>query len=299
MAHDGVGPVGALGDPMKTIEDRPSIARPVVADPPGPRPRHTPPRPTFRLTVVIPSYNEPRIGDTVRRVRAELAPHGLVEDLEIVVVDDGSQDDSHLLAVAAGADQVIVQEENRGKGAAVRQGMLAARGRVVAFTDADLSYAPEQLLTLLDQAEAGWDVVVGNRAHPDSQALGETGPGRAIGSRCINRLVRTVLGGCTHDLADTQCGLKALRADAARAIFSHSRIDGFAFDVEVLHLADRFSLRVTDVPVIVANSPRSTVNVGRDAARLARDLLRIRRWARGAYDEPAVDVRAHVLARCD
>ena len=280
---------------MKTIEARPSAARPAAGDPPW-RSRHDAPGTTFRLTVVIPSYNEPRIGETVRRVRAELAPHGLLEDLEIIVVDDGSHDDSHLLAVAAGADQVIVQAANRGKGAAVRQGMLAARGRVVAFTDADLSYAPEQLLALLERAEAGWDVVVGNRAHPDSQALGDAGRGRAIGSRCINRLIRTVLGGCTLDLEDTQCGLKALRADAARTIFSRSRVDGFAFDVEVLHLADRFSLRVTDVPVIVANSPRSTVNVGRDAARLACDLLRIRRWALGAYDEPAVDVRAHVVA---
>jgi len=245
----------------------------------------------FRLSVVIPSYCEPRIGDTVRRVRAELAPAGLVDDLEIIVVDDGSPDDSHRLAVEAGADQVIVLDQNRGKGAAVRQGMLAARGYVIAFTDADLSYAPVQLLGLLEQAEAGWDVVVGNRAHPRSHAVGETAPGRAIGSRVVNRLIRTVLGGSTNELEDTQCGLKALRADAAREVFTHSRIDGFAFDVEVLYLADRYSRRVIDVPVTVANSPRSTVHVGRDAARLARDLLRIRRWGRGAYAQPAPDTR--------
>ncbi len=293
MACDGVGPVEALGEPMKTIEARRPAARSTDDDVAS---RATPGVPSFRLTVVIPSYNEPRIGDTVRRVRAELAPYGFGDDLEIVVVDDGSRDDSHLLAVAAGADQVLVQPENRGKGAAVRRGMLAARGRVVAFTDADLSYAPEQLLTLLARAEAGCDVVVGNRCHPDSHALGETGRGRAIGSRIVNRLIRTVLGGCTHDLEDTQCGLKALRADAARIIFTRSLIDGFAFDVEVLHLADRFSLSVADVPVTVANSPRSTVNVGRDALRLTRDLLRIRRWARGAYDEPTLDVRTPVGA---
>lgn len=253
-----------------------------------------PPAHPFRLSVVVPSFREESIGRTVQRLRAELADveregsaaSGGGGGVEIVVVDDGSGDDTADLAAAAGADQVVRLPVNRGKGAAVRAGVLAARGGVIAFTDADLSYAPAHLLRLLAEVEGGWDVVVGNRHHPESTTLAPTSHLRVIGSRGINALTRLVL---TGRYPDTQCGLKAFRADAARSIFGSARLDGFAFDVEVLHLVERAGWRITDVPVEVENSARSTVNVGRDAVRLARDLLRIRRWRRtGVYDRPRV-----------
>jgi dolichyl-phosphate beta-glucosyltransferase len=235
-----------------------------------------------RLSVVVPAYRETRIGDTVAAIRAALAPVGEDGGLEIVVVDDGSHDGTAERAELAGADQVLRQPVNRGKGAAVRVGVLAARGRTVAFTDADLAYAPDQLLGLLAEVEAGWDVVVGSRRHTDTTTLVRAGRLRELGGRGINLLTRAVLLG---DYRDTQCGLKAFRSDVGRLVFSHSHIDGFAFDVETFLLVERYGLSLAEVPVRVVNSQRSTVNVARDAARLVRDLFRIRTWAAmGVYD---------------
>ena len=202
------------------------------------------------------------------------------------MVDDGSSDGTGYAAEAAGADQVIVHGVNRGKGAAVRSGMLAARGRTLAFTDADLSYSPDHLVDLLDQIEAGWDVVVGSRRHDDTTTLVRARRLREVGGRAINLLTRIVLLGRYRD---TQCGLKAFRSDLARLIFEHSNVDGFAFDVEIFHLVEAYHLSLSEVPVRVQNSSRSTVNVVRDAAVMVRDVFAVRRWsAAGRYDlEPA------------
>ena len=198
--------------------------------------------------------------------------------MEVIVVDDGSTDGTAAAADAAGADQVVVQPENRGKGAAVRAGVLAARGRTIAFTDADLAYSPDQLISLLHRVEEGWDMVAGSRHHENTNTLVRARRLREVGSRLVNLCTMLLLLGVYRD---TQCGLKAFRSDAARRIFSQTKIDGFAFDVELFHLADRLGLAVLEVPVQVENSEQSTVKVVRDAARLVRDVLRIRRWDRG------------------
>ena len=256
-----------------------------------------PPAPgDYRLSVVVPAYDEAdRIGDTVRRLRDGLAGEGLTADVEggdveIVVVDDGSTDDTAEAALAAGASQVVVQPHNRGKGAAVRLGVLAARGRTVAFTDADLAYGPDQVARVAAAVEDGWDVAIGDRRHPDTRTLVAPSRLRAWGSRVINWLGYAVLLG---SFRDTQSGLKAFRSDVARFVFARTRVDGFAFDIELLHLVERHQLSLMEVPVEVANSSRSTVSAARDAARLLVDLFRIRHWsAEGAYeagdDLPAV-----------
>jgi dolichyl-phosphate beta-glucosyltransferase len=197
------------------------------------------------------------------------------------VIDDGSTDATAAAARAAGADRVIVHPVNRGKGAAVRSGVLAAEGRTIAFTDADLSYAPEQLAGLLEVVESGLDVVVGSRKHEMTRTLVKAGRLRELGGRVINWLTHMVLLG---NYRDTQCGLKAFDAKAARFIFERSKIDGFAFDVEVFVIAECNGLSLAEVPVTVVNTTRSTVHVASDALRLLRDLFRIRRWSRrGAY----------------
>jgi len=200
----------------------------------------------------------------------------------VVVVDDGSSDATADEARAAGADRVIVHAANRGKGAAVRTGMLAGTGRTLAFTDADLSYAPAQLVGLLEVVESGVDVVVGSRMHEDTRTLVRAGRLRETGGRVINGLTRLVVLG---DHRDTQCGLKAFGADAAKVIFDRSRINGFAFDVEVFVIAEHNGLTVREVPVTVVNTTRSSVHVWRDAARLVVDLFRIRRWSRRGFYE--------------
>jgi dolichyl-phosphate beta-glucosyltransferase len=236
-----------------------------------------------RLTVVVPAYDEAdRIGDTVRRLREGLVAVADAGGVEIVVVDDGSADGTTDAALAAGATQVVVQPRNRGKGAAVRAGMLAARGRAVAFTDADLAYGPDQVVRVLAAVENGWDVAIGDRRHPETRTLVAPSRLRAWGSRAINWLGYAVLLGSYRD---TQSGLKAFRSDVARFVFSRTRVDGFAFDIEVLHLVERYQLSLVEVPVEVANSSRSTVRAARDAAGLVVDLFRIRHWsAEGAYE---------------
>lgn len=236
-----------------------------------------------RLSVVIPAYFEAeRIGDTISRVRSELGQRLAPGDLEIVVVDDGSTDGTADAARHAGADLVLDQAENKGKGAAVRAGMLAASGRTLAFTDADLAYAPAQLAGLLEGVEEGWDVVVGNRHHHATTTVVRARRLREAGGRAINGATRLVLAG-GH--GDTQCGLKAFRSDIARVLFDHSRVDGFAFDVELFLLVERYGFSLTEVPVEVENSEQSTVHVARDAIRLLVDLGRIRRAAAaGTYD---------------
>lgn len=246
-------------------------------------PRRLPPPPgDVRLSVVVPAYREPAIGTTVERIRAELSSVDADGGLEIVVVDDGSGDGTDAAARAAGADVVLALPVNGGKGAAVRAGVLAAKGRTIAFTDADLSYAPAQIERLVVAIEDGWDVVVGNRHDERSTTLVAAGTLRRLGGRVINLATRAVL---VAPHADTQCGLKAFRSDVARAVFAHSTIDGFAFDVEVIHLVERWGLSLREVEVEVTNSDRSTVNVARDAVALLADLVRIRAGAaRGAYE---------------
>jgi len=241
-----------------------------------------------RLTVVVPAYmEEGRIGRTVERLLTELDVLAAYGGLEVVVVDDGSTDATAAEAEAAGAT-VVVHPENRGKGAAVRSGVLASRGRTVVFTDADLAYAPDQIPCLVELVEGGWDVVVGSRRHTDTTTLVRARRLREVGGRAINLLTRAVLLG---QYRDTQCGLKAFRSDVARLIFAHTRVDGFAFDVEVFHLVERYHLSLTEVPVRVENSTRSTVRVVRDALRLVRDLFRVRQWsAEGRYDLTADDL---------
>ena len=233
--------------------------------------------------MVIPAYQEEaNIGAAITRVRAELAGVDHDGGLEVIVVDDGSGDATAAEARRHGADQVIAFTHNQGKGAAVRAGTLAANGRAVAFTDADLSYAPAQITDLMERVEQGWDVVVGSRRHGDTTTLAEPSWLRDLGGRAINVASRIVVRGAYRD---TQCGLKAFRSDAARLLFSHGRIDGFAFDVELFHLAERYGLSLVEVPVQVENFDRSTVRVAHDAAWLLIDLARIGiGGARGAYD---------------
>ena len=217
-------------------------------------------------------------------LRSDLGSLDAVGDLEIVVVDDGSTDGTADAARAAGADQVVVQPRNRGKGAAVRAGVAAATGRTIGFTDADLAYAPIQLLTMVEKVESGWDVVIGNRNHPDSETDADTSAVRSVGSRLVNLASHVMLLG---NYRDTQCGCKAFRADVARLVFGAGRIDRFAFDIEILHLVERYELSLEEVPVSVVNRDGSTVRALQDGIGVGLDIMRIRRHARRGDYPPA------------
>jgi phosphomannomutase len=237
----------------------------------------------IRVTMVIPAFREAdRIGETVVRIRSELGA-ALAAEIEVVVVDDGSPDNTAEAAEAAGADYVVRLDRNRGKGAAVRAGVAVANGRTVVFTDADLAYGPTQAAALVHKVEEGYDVVVGSRRHTDTTTLVRAGRLREVGGRLVNLTTHALLLG---QYRDTQCGLKAFRSDVARPLFEASTLDGFAFDVELFHLAERWRLSLAEVPVEVENSERSTVQLLRDGIRLVVDLVRVRQRARnGDYPE--------------
>jgi dolichyl-phosphate beta-glucosyltransferase len=243
-----------------------------------------------RLSVVIPAFGEQdRIGDTLRRLRHALEVAVPADDLELLVVDDGSPDDTAGAATRAGADRVVRLERNRGKGAAVRAGMLTARGRSVVFTDADLAYPPSSVIDVLTHLEEGWDMVAGSRRHTETTTLVKARRLRELGGRMVNLFTHLVLLG---NFRDTQCGIKGFRSDVARSMFARTRIDGFAFDVELFLIAEQDRLSVLEVPVQVQNRASSSVRLVRDTSRLVADLLRIRRWAgRGYYrtDRPGSD----------
>ncbi len=246
-----------------------------------------------RLSVVVPAFHEERrIGVTVAALHEELADIAASEPggLEVIVVDDGSGDGTADAAIDAGAEQVVVLPRNRGKGAAVRAGVLASRGRTVAFTDADLAYHPSHLRTFLAAIESGVDAAIGDRRHADSRVARASGL-RAVGSRVVNRLSAMVL---LDEPIDTQCGLKAFRGDVARTIFDATIIDGFAFDIEVLHLLARGGRTVEQLPVRLDETGSSTtVRLRSDVSQLAEDLWRVRRASgRGVYDDALAALRA-------
>lgn len=237
---------------------------------------------TTRLSVVVPCFEEQEvIAATVGSLRRGLGPAMAGGDVQVIVVDDGSSDLTAVRAAEAGADRVIRLDPHEGKGAAVRAGVRAAAGGVVAFCDADLAYPPAQLLRLLDKVDAGWDVAVGSRRHVDTVTLVRARRTREVTGRVFSALTAAVVLGRARD---TQCGIKAFRAEAAAQIFDRARIDGFAFDVEIFAIAARLGLSLVDVPVELSNSGSSSVSVGRETVRMLRDLARIRWWDRhGAY----------------
>ncbi len=222
------------------------------------------------LSVVVPALNEEdRLPRTLERIGSHLGRRR--ERYELVVVDDGSRDRTAERAQAAGAT-VLRNETNRGKGYAVRRGMLAARGARRLMTDADLSTPIEELDRLCARMDDGHDVVIGSRALPGARIEVRQPWYRESMGRLFNLFVRALV---VPGVTDTQCGFKLFSAAAARDVFSSARLDGFSFDVEVLFLARRKGYRIAEVPVVWRNDAASRVSLVRGFLAFP-DLLRIR-----------------------
>ncbi|MFA5158950.1 MAG: dolichyl-phosphate beta-glucosyltransferase [Candidatus Omnitrophota bacterium] len=228
------------------------------------------------LSVVIPAYNEEkRLPQSLAAVLDFLKrqPYGS----EIIISDDGSQDRTVAVTqelLQGFPHQVLVTPKNRGKGHAVRQGMLAAAGEYVLFTDADLSTPIEEVARFLTYLEKGQDVVIGSRALPDSRVEIHQNFLRETMGKIFNLIAR---GWALKGIHDSQCGFKCFRRETAQKLFGLQKLNGFSFDVEILYLAQELGLRLLELPVIWRNSAQSRVQVLRDPLAMFWDVVRIRR----------------------
>ncbi|MCC7541710.1 MAG: glycosyltransferase family 2 protein [Deltaproteobacteria bacterium] len=242
---------------------------------PEPNPARSTATKPVSVSVVIPAFNEEaRLPVTLTKVLKYLEETH--PDHEVLVVDDGSRD--HTADVAESfrdkdpALRVLRLERNRGKGAAVRTGVLASTKDWVLVTDADLSTPIEELAALLRWAALGYEVVIGSRGLPQSDIRLRQPRYRELMGRGFNLLVRSLLLG---GFSDTQCGFKLYRGDVGRDLFGRSELDGFAYDVEILLMAKQ-KHRVREVPVVWYHAGNSKVSPGRDAAKMALDLVKMR-----------------------
>lgn len=241
------------------------------------------------LSVIIPAYNE--------EARLEPTLHQAVEyftrsewPVEILVVDDGSRDGTALVVdrVARAHPQVKLLRlpANRGKGYAVRAGVINSVGTYVLFADADAATPFEEIEKLYAAIVAGAHVAIGSRAIRSAGSEVRAKLYRKIIGRGFHLLVRTLT---VRGIADTQCGFKLFRGEIAQELFARMRMNGFSFDVEVLLMAQRGGYTVAEVPVNWTHQPGSRVNIATDSLRMARDLFVIRsHLLRGWYDQPHV-----------
>lgn len=239
------------------------------------------------VSVVIPAFNEAeRIGTYLDAIAAYFAKRG--EAHEILVVNDGSRDRTaeaiRERMARHPALALVHYDGNRGKGHAVRMGMEAARGGVRLFADADGSTPIEELERLRAALARGADVAAGSRALSSPEVRRKIKPHRYFIGQ-VFRILRQLL--LNVRIVDSQCGFKLFTARAARALFPPSRVDGFAFDVELLYLAGRAGFAVAEVPVNWYDSASTRVNLLRDPPRMVLDMLRIRRLHRDTVLAPA------------
>ena len=236
-----------------------------------------------KLSIVVPAYNEQK--RLKRYLPAFLNfPRKVNFPVEVVFVDDGSLDSTAQIIEEAikGKENfhLVRLPQNRGKGGAIKEGMLRARGEFRLFADADNATPIEQATRLLAEGR-DYEVVIASRYIKGARILRKQPLLRVLGGRFLNLLSRLVL---LPGIADTQCGFKLLSAEAVKRIFPRTRLENFSFDLEVLAIAKSLGYRIKEVPVEWRDDPHGTVNPVRDGLRFLKDLLRIRiSLARGEY----------------
>ncbi|HJO32563.1 MAG TPA: dolichyl-phosphate beta-glucosyltransferase [Anaerolineales bacterium] len=237
------------------------------------------------LSIIIPAHNEEqRLPETLREIDAfvNTQPYAI----EVLVVENGSVDNTAQAVRAYGAEREhvrLLQEPGRGKGLAVRRGMLAAQGEFRFMCDADLSMPIEQVARFLPPQLTNFDVAIGSREVDGAVRFHEPAFTHVRG-RVFSNLVKLFV---LSDFEDTQCGFKCFRAQAALDLFSTQRLDGMSFDVEVLYIARKRGYRIAEVPVDWYFHRETRVRMLRDSFGMLADILAVRRnWRDGKYARP-------------
>lgn len=240
-----------------------------------------------KYSIVIPAFNEgARIPATLASVVECIRARGW--QAEVLVVNDGSTDQTAevVRSFALTAHEVRLMENpgNRGKGYSVRAGMLAARGAVVLFTDADLSSPIEEADRLFAAIEQGAEIAIGSRWLESSRQTHRQPLYRQFFGRCFNAVTRAVM---RLPFADTQCGFKAFTRSAAQTVFRLQTIERWGFDPEILLIALKHGYRIVEVPVSWAHDKRTRMSYLRDGFRMLQEIAQIR-WNSllGRYDRP-------------
>jgi dolichyl-phosphate beta-glucosyltransferase len=251
----------------------------------------------FPLSIIVPAYDESaRLGDSLREIVKYLQANARAA--EVIVVDDGSNDQTARVAEAAFAEfppntvadtQVIRYEPNRGKGYAVRTGLLAAKGEIALFTDADLASPISELPKLIDPIMNNeYDLTFGSRAL-DRSLIGSHQPWRREqGGKVFNFIVKQATG---MPFWDTQCGFKAFNMTKFRPLLDVMTIDRFGFDVEYLYVAHLAGLRLKEIPVRWNHVEGTKVSVWRDSRRMMQEVRLIRKQANQGFYSKAFDTK--------
>ena len=235
------------------------------------------------LSIIIPAHNEERrLPNTLEQVFRFLEKQSY--SAEVVVVENGSTDRTWEIANEFSvhhSNLVVIHEESRGKGNALRRGVLTAKGEYRFICDADLSMPIEDLKNFLPPVLANFDVAIGSREARGSVRYNEP-PYRHFGGRAINLIIQLLI---LPGLDDTQCGFKCFHAQAAESLFSQQTVTGWGFDIELLYLARRKKMKILEVPIRWYFDADSKVSAVRDALRMIGDIIRIHINAlRGKYD---------------
>lgn len=238
------------------------------------------------LSIIIPAYNEEkRLLDTLKQVFTFLESEDYPS--EVIVVENGSSDETYALAqklTKEYANLRVLQNKKAGKGLAVQRGMLEAKGQYRVFCDADLSMPIEEVRRFIPP-NLNSDIVIASREVKGAIRYDEPGY-RHFTGRIYNLLIRLL---ALPKLHDTQCGFKGFRAEIAEDIFQYQSIDGWAFDIEILFIANLRAYKIVELPIPWYYKNESKINVLRDSFRMFLDLIQIRKNARqGLYDQKKV-----------
>jgi len=249
-------------------------------------------------SIILPVFNErERIGPSLERVLAFVRQQGW--NVEIIVVNDGSRDDTldivRRLMAQAPEIRLLENPGNRGKGYSVRNGMLQALGEVVMFTDSDLSAPIEEAELLFAAIALGADIALGSRWLEKGRQTHRQPLYRQFFGRCFNAVTRAVMG---LRFADTQCGFKAFTREAAQTVFQLQTIEGWGFDPEILFIALKRGYKVVEVPVSWAHDERTRMSYLKDGVKMLEDIAIIRGNAlRGRYGKKVEDIERAPQAR--
>lgn len=229
----------------------------------------------MKISLCVPMYNESSIiAESATQIYKYMTEH-FGNDFEIIFADDGSIDGSAKIVTDLNLPNVKVEgyEKNQGKGCAVRHGVLASRGEIVIFTDADLAYGLDVIEESVRLIESGNRIVVASRAkHPEGYE-GYTLI-RKLASKTYIKVIN-MFGGVK--ISDAQCGFKSFEGDLGRKIFSHCKTNNFAFDLEVILIAQKMNISICEMPAKIINHRESKVNVLKDAYRMLKEISKIKK----------------------